>query len=151
MSRRYTPQEKQLALQRLIANDYDIGLTSVQTTIPHRTLSAWRNKYLPPQQPRQQLQGNASLGDWQQIPPLPTNDVQALRDIKRQLMSKINHLSHSIDEAVDEAPLIQRAAALTQFINSVIKISAQIPPDPQDYLLEGEFSDDITQPAEPTR
>ena len=137
MARRYTPQEKQQVLQRLVANGCDIRLTNAQTGIPERTLSDWRSKYFPPSQQRQYIQGGLTLAESRQIPQLPANDLQALREIKRQLMDKINRLSHAIDQSIDEAPLIQRAAALSQFIDRVVKISAQIPPDPEDYRLEG--------------
>jgi len=57
-------------------------------------------------------------------------------------MEMVNRLSLSIEEAIDEAPLIQRAAALSQFIDRVIKISGQLPPDPQDYLIEDDDDGD---------
>jgi len=142
MSRHHTDLEKQQILRCLVANNGDTQLTSIQTGVPVRTLRDWRMKYLPPEWRRQHFQGAFPLADGRQFPPLPANESQALRDIQRRLMEMVNRLSLSIDEVIDEAPLIQRAAALSQFIDRVIKISAQLPPDPQDYLIEDELDDD---------
>jgi hypothetical protein len=138
MSRHYTAEEKQLVLQRLTANDYHIRRTSLETGIPERTLLTWRTKYLPPAPPPPAFRGAASRAIPPQLPPLPADEVLAFRDIKRQLMAHIHRLSHSIEEAIDEAPLSQRTTALSQLIDRVMKISSQLPPEPQDYRLEEE-------------
>ena len=93
MYHRYTDLEKQLVLQRLVANSLDVRLTSLQTGVSERTLFMWRGKYLSslPLQSLQSSQGESSLTTSFQIPQLPANESQALRDIQRQLIDKINH------------------------------------------------------------
>lgn len=139
MSRRYSDLERHLILQRFAANAFNITATSRETGVSERTLFRWQSKYFMSLTPQlTQSQEKPSLATLPQIPPLPESEQQALRDIQRQLMEKVNRLSHSIDEAIDEAPLAQRAVALSQLIDRVIKLASYLPTNPQVEILEGE-------------
>jgi hypothetical protein len=118
MSRRYTSEEKDHAIQRLIANSGDVALTSSETGIPVRTLENWRRVHglprfgaSPPPPP----------------PPIAADDLDALRDLQQEMLREAYNLVHSIEEAIDEAPLNQRVAALAQLIDRIMKLSVQLP------------------------
>jgi transposase-like protein len=118
MSRRYTPQQKETALQRLAANFGNIAITSLQTGIPERTLRDWQQKRqleqvqnppLPPKISRRQQQPD-------------TNEYQLLRDIiMEHLFQLVENLS------LDPATAYLRAAALSRLIDRVIKLEKHIP------------------------
>jgi hypothetical protein len=119
MSRRYTQQEKDHAIQRLIAHSGDVALTSSETGIPVRTLENWRRAHglprfgaSPPPPPP---------------PPIAADDLDALRDLQQEMLREAYNLVHSIEEAIDEAPLNQRVAALAQLIDRIMKLSVQLP------------------------
>jgi transposase-like protein len=116
MSRRYSPEEKDHAIQRLIANRSDVALTHSETGIPVRTLENWRRAH---QLPR--------FGALPPPPPIAADDLEALRDLQQEMLREAYNLVHSIEEAIDEAPLNQRVAALAQLIDRIMKLSVQLP------------------------
>jgi transposase-like protein len=126
MSRRYTSEEKDHAIQQLIANHGDVTLTSLETGIAERTLTRWkRSMVLPPR-------GAFPSRPQPQPPPQPQNpiaadDLEALRDLQQEMLREAYNLVHSIEEAIDEAPLNQRVAALAQLIDRIMKLSVQLP------------------------
>ncbi len=132
MARRYTPQEKEHALQCFVANDSDVSLTSAQTGIPVRTLENWRragilvHPTLPPPPP---------------APPIAPDDLDALRDLQHQMLREAYNLVHSIEDAIEDAPLSQRVAALAQLIDRIMKLSSQLPNPSRQSVIRIEYVD----------
>ncbi len=118
MSRRYTSEDKERILHLLIANNGDIDITCQQTGVPPRTLYRWQKTANILPLPLSPLPPPTRIAD---------DDITALRDLQQQMLREAYHLVHSIEEAIDEAPLSQRVAALAQLIDRIIKLSAQLP------------------------
>jgi hypothetical protein len=72
---------------------------------------------------------------------LPLDDLTALRDLKSQMLTIAKILADSVVQAIDEAPLGQRVAALTQLTDRIMKLAAQLPGEEVEYVL----SDDVEE------
>jgi transposase-like protein len=135
MSRTYSVEEKQRAVDRLIANFGDIGRTSAELDIPERTLWRWRKEIMPlppPPLPPQTESSSSSLAGMLYSPDekavIPPDDLEALRDLKAEMLHLTKYIIQSdrIKPAIDAAPLHQRVTALTQLIDRIIKLAAQL-------------------------
>ena len=84
---------------------------------------------------------NSSLANSPIIPPIAADDVQAIRDLKHQMMAKARLLNDSIDDAIAEAPLPQRISALTQLVDRIVLLGHQLPTEPETYEYELEDSE----------
>ena len=132
MSRRYTPQEKADALQRLDTNFGDITVTSIQTSIPARTLRGWRKQrgleavqsdQLPPQNHRRRRQQTSDEDDQE-------NPFNRLRE---ELMQHIFDLSATL---MDEPSIAyMRARTLTRLIDRVIRLETVIEKNDKDLNI----------------
>jgi transposase-like protein len=134
--RYYTDEQKQDALDVLEANGGNLAIASALTGIAVSTLSNWRRKYRP----------NLPLASARAVDTAPAtfdlseDDVQALMNLKHVLLQKAGLLAESIEPAISEAPLPQRIAGLTQLIDRIMKMSAQLPGDDADdidYVIVG--------------
>ncbi|NWG15492.1 MAG: transposase [Chloroflexi bacterium] len=120
--RRYTAAEKQAALARLRENSGNVRITSAETGINPRTLRAWA-----------QRQQSAPA------PPPESEPVEArLRDL---LMDNILRLADSLEATIDDAPLNQRASALAQLIDRLLKLADKLPDEQRDHVLRMEYVD----------
>ena len=129
MSRRYTQEEREQVIQLLIANDGDVALTALQSGIPERTLTRWKRSLVWPSNLAQP-----------QPPPQPqmtiaSDDIEALRNLQQEMLHEAYNLVHSIEEAIEDAPLNQRVAALAQLIDRIIKLSVQLPHPDDDVQI----------------
>jgi hypothetical protein len=130
MVRRYTPEEKDHALELLIANNGDLSLTSAETGIPVRTLENWRRAgVLPPPVTAPPP------------PPMPDDRLEALEDIQQQMLREARNLAYSLREAVADAPLSQRVAALAQLLDRIIKLNTQLPGPTKETVFRIEYID----------
>jgi hypothetical protein len=119
----YTDHQRETILDRLAANMGNIALTSIQTGVSERTIARWRQKYRP------------AMTTKTTIPPaidaVPTitlaNDAALLR-LRDQLVQHAFALSDSFEEGIANATLSQRAAALSQIIDRIVKLAAFLPP-----------------------
>jgi hypothetical protein len=140
MPRHYTDDEKQLVLERLVANNGNVTRTAKETGISRRAIYTWRENaqsaqstvshllHLPPvvqngfDSPRPEGEG---LGVRAEI-------AVSLRDLQTQMLTDAHVLAQSIQSAIADAPLGQRVAALAQLIDRIIKLAAQLPGEPSE-------------------
>jgi transposase-like protein len=106
MSRRYTSEEKDRALKCLATNDGDFYKTRDETGIPVESLRRWR---------KQQLEQRAQL------------DREHLAWLHHKLVESAVKLACSLEGAIDNAPLNQRASALGTVIDRYIKLADYLP------------------------
>lgn len=131
MVRRYTQEEKDQALELLIANNGDLSLTSAETGIPIRTLENWRRAgVLPP-----------PVISPPPPPPIPDDRLEALEDIQQQMLREARNLAYSLRETVADAPLNQRVAALAQLLDRIIKLNTQLPNPTKETVFRIEYID----------
>jgi len=145
VSRRYTEEEKAMALQTLANNLGSIAITSIQTGIPERTLFNWRRK--------QRLEQQAQAGFLRQHPTLPPQplpqessennretdekdeEIHEFQRLRDQLMEHIFTLSQMISIDPDTAYL--KAAAISRLLDRVLKLEAHMPQkDPGRIVIE---------------
>ncbi len=124
MSRRYTEEEKQHALQQLDANNGDVSLTSAQTGITARTLYRWnKNRELS-------LTQNPSPLTTLTTPPPPISDdtAEVLRDLQQRILRETYRLIDAIESSIgDKSSVNQIVSAISQLIDRYMKLSAQLP------------------------
>ena len=135
MSKRYSQEEKDQALARLVANTNDVPLTSAQTGIPVRTLHAWRRAHLASEQYAAQQQQQVKLA---------SSDDEALRLLRQQLVSEALSFIASLEEVIDDATLNQRVSALGQLIDRIVKLAVLLPPAQTEQVLRIEYADPAT-------
>jgi hypothetical protein len=155
MSRRYSPEDQEFALQRVVANRGDIARTAKELNISVATLYRWQESRMDSQFSLSSLSSNFSEPDSPAAADskslsvhgeaaegiregLPPDDLQALRDLKSKMLDLTNYIAagNEIKKAIDAAPLNQRIAALVQLIDRIIKLAAELPAPPERSLLE---------------
>lgn len=161
MPRHYTDAEKQLVLDRLIANHGDVPRTVEEMGVPMRTLYNWQkdaNLPLPnllpnlPNSPPSLAGAGAGVG----VSALPPQTTEAFQTLHDTLLTLANTLSHRIEEAIDEAPLNQRVAALAQLIDRIAKLATLLPQDDDEveqeiqYVYEYEVEHHVEKKKEST-
>ena len=128
---RYSDEERQAALDCLAANEGDFQRTSADTGISVGTLRKWARRAREDSSGGDLTQVRAQLAAYQQHlrdNPLPEDMLEAAG--RRLMLSMIDdalRLSESIEEVIDDAPLNQRASALNQLIDKIIKLSKELP------------------------
>lgn len=120
MARQYTEAEKAAALERLAASG-SFTRVSRETGIPASTLRGWARR--------------ASSA----TAPGPT-DAEALAQLQQALIRDAVVLALSLDEVIDAAPLGQRAAALNQLIDKILKLADRLPAG-SEQVIRIEYSD----------
>jgi hypothetical protein len=129
---RYTDEQQQAALDCLASNDGDFAQTSARTNIPERTLRKW-------------AQGQqASLSRAAALAALRDQLAAYAESIRQHsqpddvvghagtvlMLSMIDdaiRISGSMWETIDAAPLNQRASALNQLIDKILRLSKELP------------------------
>lgn len=130
MSRQYTEAEKAAALERLAVNGGSIPRTSADTGIPRSTLRDWAR------------QPGAYV-------PVPAG-AEALAQLHEALIRDAVTLALSLEEAIDDAPLGQRAAALNQLIDKILKLTDRLPASGEQVIrIEYGDPDGTTHEAPP--
>ncbi|MEO8609436.1 MAG: transposase [Chloroflexota bacterium] len=147
MPRPYPPELKEKVLEHFIAYQGDIMRTCREFGISDRTLYRWSKRAgvvispTPPTPPTYDSNGLDTVGtgralsaESQGANALPPDDLQALRELKAQMLELARYimLDERIKRAIDAAPLNQRIAAATQLIDRIIKLGAQLPADEED-------------------
>jgi hypothetical protein len=102
MTRTYPKEVRARAVQRLLACE-DENRISQEMDIPVETLRAWR----------QELEQMAARGD-------------TLPYLRERLIDNVMQLADSLDKAIDDAPLNQRAGALAQLVDRLIKLAEKL-------------------------
>ncbi len=130
MSRQYTAAEKAAALARLAANNGSAARASAETGIPESTLRGWARQPPPP------------------APAPPAAD--ALAQLRAALIDNAVTLALSLDDAIAAAPLGQRAAALNQLIDKILKLADRLPASGEQVIrIEYGDADGTTHAAPP--
>ena len=168
--RHYRPEIRAAALKCLEALDGSVALTSEISGIPTRTLNRWRREQRSRRQlAREQLlqeqdsaagaaekrrrQAEAQLRQLRQQRAARLDDSGARRAGRPdspqarleelalvQLLDEATHLADSLGEAIDDAPLGQRATALNQLLDKILRILALLPRQ-EEVLVRVEFQD----------
>lgn len=157
MSRRYTPQDQQFALERLETNHGDITRTAKELGIGITTLYRWRelgesgkipgfsfSPFSPNlSQPALAIDSKSlSVHGEGFREGLPSDDLQALLDLKAEMVRAAKYIAVNIIAAVEAAPLGQRVTALAQLIDRISKLAAQLPAAEEEEILNFEGEDD---------
>ena len=168
--RHYRPEVRAAVLKCIEALDGSVALTSEISGIPTRTLNRWRREQRSRRQlAREQLlqekdsaaaaaekrrrqaeaqlqqlrqQRTALLGDGSaRRAGRPDNPHARLEELALvQLLDEATHLADSLGEAIDDAPLGQRATALNQLLDKILRILALLPRQ-EEVLVRVEFQD----------
>lgn len=142
----FSPEFKAHAIERMIANNGDVIRTSRELGISDRTLYKWRKnagiRVSPPPTPPTTTADSPPLhgmerglgGEVSDANPIPPDDLQALRDLKSQMLDLTRYImkNDQIKPAIDAAPLKERIAAATQLIDRIIKLGTQLPAEQQE-------------------
>jgi len=133
MARHYSPLEKKLVMDRLTANMGDVDLTARQTRVSVRTIARWKQQSV-----RNGILMPMSLPPMPPVLPNPDNpdeitiDLTPILDLRTQLITLAETLGQSVPEAIPEAPLNQRVAALAYIIDRLVKVNAMLPKEDDD-------------------
>jgi transposase-like protein len=121
MARSYSEEDRQYGLEALRANGGSISLTSAQTGIPASTLRGWA---------RREVEAGAADGA-----------EAALAQLQPHLVESILRLAESLEARIDDAPLNQRASALAQLIDRLIRLAERLPHDASGAVVRIEYVD----------
>jgi hypothetical protein len=150
MPRHYTPQDRQFVLDRVTTNRGDVNRTADEFGINARTIYKWRKKANIAQLPLTNLPPIAPIEDSKSLSVhgegfregLPSDDLQALLDLKAEMVRAAKYIAVNIIAAVEAAPLGQRVTALAQLIDRISKLAAQLPATEEEEILNFEGEDD---------
>jgi hypothetical protein len=145
MPRHYSPEERDYAIQRLIAHHGDIQRTAAEIGVSTRTLYNWRKTVKINLLQLQNLQQNSQIQP-QNTPSIASDDLQTFRHIQAGMLHNVNLLNASVAEAIEEATLGQRVTALIQLTDRIIKLAAQLPQPEED--IEYVLTDDVEEEDE---
>ena len=168
--RHYRPEIRAAALECIEALDGSVALTSELSGIPTRTLNRWRREQRSRRQlAREQLlqekdsgaaaaesrrrQAEAQLrqlrkqraallgGSGARRATVADNPRARLEELALvQLLDEATLLADSLGEAIDDAPLGQRATALNHLLDTILRILALLPRQ-EEVLVRVEFQD----------
>ena len=118
----YSPQEKDLILGKLAANEGDVHQTFLETGVAERTLyrwraelwQSWRRQVPPPPPPKP--------------PPEFETDLQALAYLRRKIMMELISVADAFEHSANFATPSQRAKVLTQLLDRLIKLDEHLKP-----------------------
>jgi transposase-like protein len=136
---RYSDEEKQAALDCLAAHDGHFGETSAATGIPAATLRRWARQEQAQALDLSQVKHTltAFQNRWRSE---KVNDPQeqAQLDLLLLLTEDALLLADSIAEVIENAPLNQRASALSQVIDKILKL-AELQPENDTQIIRVEY------------
>jgi transposase-like protein len=121
MPRKYSPSEKESALNRL-REIGSIPLTALHTNISERTLYAWRQQAWL----LQTLQQRTPPPPLQKEAPIIEDDLEALTYLRGQIMAELLRLSSSFETDNLFTTPQQRVIILTQLVDRLIKLDAHL-------------------------
>lgn len=114
MAKRYSQKEQRAAVARLLAEPgLSIRQLAAEIGVSVSTLRRWRQSYAPTPTPDKS--------------DAPLSSSQMIALLRERLIKSAVTLASSLDEVVDNAPLNQRATALSQLIDKIIKLAEQLP------------------------
>lgn len=129
---RYSDEQRQAALDCLAANEGDFRRTSQMVGVPAGTLRKWAQRARrQPSRKDELAQVRAQLAAYrqqmQQSPPPEDMVERGGRWLMLNMIEDAIRLSESMESVIDEAPLNQRASALNQLVDKIIKLSKELP------------------------
>lgn len=138
---RYSDEDRHAALDCLAANEGDFRRTSEETGIGLGTLRKWAREEQASWETVWEMR--KQLAAFQKY--RKRNDANDVRqEMFDTLLVNMTHdsirLSESIEETIADAPLNQRATALNQIIDKVIKLMEMLPPV-EEQVIRVEFID----------
>ncbi len=153
MSRRYTKEEKQQVLERLIQNNGDVSRTSAETGVPKRTIYNWhKNMPMPmlqlppivPQDDDSPSHVERASGDG-----VSPDDIDTLRELQQRMLAHIHLINDAIPDAIAAAPLNQLVTSLSQMTDRYLKVSAQLQQQqqPTEMIITFEYADPKDNPT----
>lgn len=114
MAKRYSQKEQRAAVARLLAEPgLSVRQLAAEMGVSASTLRRWRQSYAPTPTPDES--------------DAPLSSSQMIALLRERLIKSAVTLASSLDEVVDKAPLNQRATALSQLIDKIIKLAEQLP------------------------
>lgn len=114
MAKRYSQKEQRAAVARLLAEPgLSVRQLAAEMGVSVSTLHRWRQSYAPTPTPDES--------------DAPLSSSQMIALLRERLIKSAVTLASSLDEVVDNAPLNQRATALSQLIDKIIKLAEQLP------------------------
>ncbi|MBZ0291670.1 MAG: hypothetical protein K8L99_03800 [Anaerolineae bacterium] len=140
---RYSTAEKESALRRLDALGGVYTRASAETGIPPKTLSRWARERDANQAALHALQnGMDTLRECRQDP--SDEDEDPILVLHEQLVENALVLAESLKSVIEAAPLSQRASALSQLIDKIIKLSDMLPK--REVIIRFEYEDPQVDP-----
>ncbi|MEZ4671795.1 MAG: hypothetical protein R3E39_28155 [Anaerolineae bacterium] len=150
MPRHYSADEKQLVLDRLVANRGDITRTAKETGVSDRTLLRWRQEHnIPPPSVHVMSSPPTTTSPTQNASPslytergpggeVPLNPeiLDSLYELRDKMLFIINTLIDAIGPAIQDAPLNQLTTALAQITDRYIKLGHELPPEDEEIEME---------------
>ncbi|MBZ0299151.1 MAG: hypothetical protein K8J31_05400 [Anaerolineae bacterium] len=126
---RYSDEQRQAALDCLAANEGDFQLASEETGVPAATLRKWARREQATGQELVQLQERLTALR-QQVKAEPSASVRERmeNELLDSMVDNALALAKTIQNDLDSAPLSQRATALNQVIDKILKLLAMLPP-----------------------
>lgn len=114
MAKRYSQKEQRAVVARLLAEPgLSVRQLAAEMGVSVSTLRRWRQSYAPTPTPHES--------------DAPLSSSQMIALLRERLIKSAVTLASSLDEVVDNAPLNQRATALSQLIDKIIKLAEQLP------------------------
>jgi hypothetical protein len=140
MSTRYSSDHKSLVMRLLWIYGGNVALLSHLTGIPERTLRHWRAQATMPFFVADSRQQDPSERQVSAVPLPEKNSSMAtaneLETLRQRLTQQALNLAASLSDDMDEAPLSQRAMALTRLIDRILKLESHAPfDDPYDVVI----------------
>jgi hypothetical protein len=135
MSKYYHPKHKALVLQKLVENNGDIILTSLQTGVPQRTLRDWR--YQSHILTAAAVDEMAAARRTQESEPPPSAselDDDALKRIHDKLVADIHKLINTLGDDMEYASFPQRVTALARMVESLPKLQSLLTTDDDQFI-----------------
>ena len=131
----YDAETRRAALACLAAQEGNYRKASAATEISVSTLRRWAR-----QERRAKRKGAAAQQDAMGPAPAPPGDAQQQleRLVLVDLLEDARQLAGSLQEVIDDAPLGQRATALNQLLDKILKIMALLPRQ-EEVLVRVEF------------
>lgn len=124
MPRRYSIEEKRRALEALQANGGNVRKTSGEIGIPMKTLRLWKQK--------------RDVGD---------EVEESIQRLRQQLIENALKLAKELKHANGSATFDQRATALNQIVDKIIRLGAKLSEDrPIEKVIRFEYENPEDNP-----
>jgi hypothetical protein len=130
MPRKYSPRQKQDALEYLEGSDGDVFYAHQETGIPLRTLYTWhRELWLQQSQQQSSLPPLPDLQHPPEPPPQFSDTLSAMKFVRESLIKELTAISAQLkDDPASRMSPHQRALVISQLIDKVMKLDAHLKP-----------------------